>query len=121
MKGIARVLPLVIAILLLSAVLVPAQDYVMPVDKTVRSGYSVIEFDGIDYRVFTPVQCLFTFSKIDDRYHSLAIRPAKPGPVPYIEITIQWSVFPTIPLDIDTADGNDYELDTESGYAEKVS
>ncbi len=121
MKGIARVLPLAIAILLLSAVLVPADEYVMPVDKTVRSGYSVIEFDGINYRVYTPVKCRFIFSKIDDRYHALAIRPVRLDPVPYIEITIQWNVFPTVPLGLDSADGNDFELDTESGYAEKVS
>lgn len=121
MKGIARVLPVVIAILLLSAVLVSAQDYVMPIDKTVRPGYTYIEFDGIHYRVFAPVQCHLTFTKIDDRYHGLAIRPVKPGPVPYIEVMIEWSVFPTIPLGIDSSSGNDFELDTESGYAEKVS
>ncbi len=123
MKGMARVLPLVIAILLLSAALVPAEEdeNMIPVDKTVRPGYTYIEFAGIIYRVYTPVKCRFIFSKIDDRYHALAIRPVKPGPVPYIEVTIQWNAFPTIPLGIDSAEGNDYELDTESGYAEKVS
>lgn len=122
MKRIATVLSLLIAILLLSTMLVGADECMLSVDKTVGPGYSVVRFDGIAYRVFSQAQFQLIFTKVDDRYHRLTVRPIKLGPIPmvYGAISIQWSSFPSVPLGLDSAEGNDYELDTETGYAEKV-
>jgi hypothetical protein len=122
MKRIATVLSLLIAILLLSAMLVGADECMMSVDKTVGPGYSVVRFDGIAYRIFSQSRFQLTFTKVDDRYHRLSVRPIKMGPIPmqYEGLTIQWGSFPSVPLGLDSAEGNDYELDTETGYAEKV-
>lgn len=121
MKRIAMVLSLLIAILLLSAILVGADDECMlSVDKTVGPGYSVIKFDGVAYRVFSPAQFQLIFVKVDDRYHRLTVVPVWTGPIMFQVLSIQWGLFPTIPLGLDSADGNDFELDTETGYAEKV-
>lgn len=121
MKRIAAVLSLMIAILLLSAVLLGSDECMLSVEKTVRAGYSVIEFDTINYRIYLETKCQLFFTKIDDRYHRLSVRPIKVGPMIFQEMSIQWGSFPTVPLGLDSADGNDYELDTETGYAEKVS
>ncbi len=120
---IATVLSLLIAILLLSAILVGADECMLSMDKTVGSGYSVVKFDGVVYRIFSQAQHYLTFTKVDSRYHRLTVRPVKLGPIPtmYQEISIQWGSFPSVPLGLDSAEGNDYELDTETGYAEKVS
>ena len=120
MKRIATVCSLLIAILLLSAVLVQADECMLSVDKTVAPGYSVVKFDGIAYRIFTTAQYQLVFAKVNDRYHRLTVRPIMIGPIMFQEFSIQWSLFPTIPLGLDSADGNDFELDTETGYAEKV-
>jgi len=120
MKRIATVMSLLIAILLLSAILGEAEECMLSVDKTVGSGYSIIKFDGIAYRIFSSAQYQLIFSKVDDRIHRLAVVPLKTGPILYEVISIQWGSFPTIPLGLDSADGNDFELDTETGYAEKV-
>ena len=120
MKSIATVLSLLIAILLLSAIPVRADECMLSVDKTVGPGYTVIHFDGIAYRLFSTAQYQLVFTRLDDRYHRLEVRPIKSGPIMYQELSIQWGSFPTIPLDLDSADGNDFELDTETGYAEKV-
>ena len=120
MKRIATVISILIAILLLSAVLVQAEECMLSVDKTVGPGYSYVKFDGIAYRIFSTAQFELIFIKIDDRYHQLTVRPIKTGPIMFQELSIQWGAFPTVPLGLDSADGNDFELDTETGYAEKV-
>jgi hypothetical protein len=66
------------------------------------------------------MNCQLTFFKINDRYHRLRMKPVWNGPIPYMEGSIQWGCFPTSPLGLDSAEGNDFELDTETGYAEKV-
>ncbi len=121
MKRIATVLTLLIAILLLSVILEGADECMLSVEKTINTGYSVIKFDGIAYRIFSQAQCQLIFAKVDDRHHRLTVRPLKLGPIMYQEFSIQWGSFPSIPLGLDSADGNDYELDTEAGYAEKTS
>ena len=120
MKGIARGLVLMVAILLLSVVLAPAEECGMPVDKTVAPGFSIVYFDNIAYRIFSPTSCELTFTVIDSRYHALTVRPLKLGPIPYIEISIQWGDFPPVPLGLESGGSNDFELDTETGYAEKI-
>jgi hypothetical protein len=122
MKRIATVVSILIAILMLSEMLVGADECMLPVDKTVSSGYSVITFDGITYRIYSQTRLHLTFTKLNDRYHGLTVRPLKLGPIPMWdqEFTVQWNPFPATLLELDSAEGNDYELDTETGYAEKV-
>jgi hypothetical protein len=120
MKGIARILSLTIAILLLSAVLAPAEECGIPVDKTVGPGFSIVEFNNIFYRIYSDASCQLTFTAIDSRYHALTVKPIKLGPMPYCEFSIQWGDFPPVPLGLDSGGSNDFELDTETGYAEKV-
>lgn len=120
MKRIATVLSLLIAILLLSSILPQAEECMLSVDKTIGTGYYVVKFDGVTYRLFSTAQFELIFTKVDDRYHMLSVRPIKPEFIMFLELSIQWGSFPTIPLGLDSAEGNDFELDTETGYAEKV-
>jgi hypothetical protein len=121
MQGIVGRLSLVISILLISAVLLMAQECALPIDKTVGPGYTSIKFDGRVYRVFSTTAVHLTFSRVNDRIVNLAVKPLKVNfPAPYSELSIQWEPFPTIPLSLDTSGQNDFNLDTETGYAEKV-
>ena len=120
MKRIATVMSILIAILLLSAMLEGSEQCMLSVDKTVGPGYSTVKFDGIAYRIFSPAQFYLVFTKVDSRYHRLKVIPINSGPMLFQVLSIQWGAFPSVPLGLDSADGNDFELDTETGYAEKV-
>jgi hypothetical protein len=119
MKGSLRGLSLVALLILILATIVVADEYVMPVTKTVRTGSLTIRFDGINYQFNTDRIVTITLSKLDDRWVRCHIKPIGGGVLPFCEVSAQWNAFPPVSLPLGSGDGNDYSLDTETGYAEK--
>lgn len=119
MRGTKRVL-LFALIALLFAVSVTAQnEHMLPLEKNIKSGLTVIRYDNIAYRINSRTSLNLTFERIDERYVGLSARPIAGSPVqPYYEFSIQWSGFSANLLDF-SAPGGTYTLDTETGYAEK--
>lgn len=120
MKGSVRILTLVILLLLLSSTLASPQQYQLPVNKTVNPGCTSVKFEGRTYRFITQGYYRVTLSSINGRYVGLHVRPINGEVQPFRDISVQWDPFTPVGLSIDSSGGNDYELDTENGYAEKV-
>ncbi|UCF03995.1 MAG: hypothetical protein JSV33_08520 [bacterium] len=119
MKGSLRSLSLIVLLILVLATIVVADEYVIPVTETIRTGSLTIRFDGINYRFATDRIVTVTLSKIDDRWVRCHIKPVGGGVLPFCEVVAQWYNFPPVSLPLGAGDGNDYSLDTETGYAEK--
>jgi hypothetical protein len=120
MKGSARVILLVLAVLIFTGSVWAQEENMLPVNKVARSGQTVIKYDGIAYRITSRITLRLTFNKIDDRYVQLKAQPIGGTDVqPFYEFTIQWGLFPANMLTFDSGDGGTYTLDTETGYAEK--
>jgi ABC-type amino acid transport substrate-binding protein len=120
MKGTKIVLLFSIAVLILAASSLSAQDLAMPLDqKIVGPGCGIVKFDGITYRIMTTGTYYLTFSRVDIDHHRVMILPAESQTPPFCEIYLQWDFFPIVELDLGFGDTNTYLLGTETGYVEK--
>lgn len=120
MKGKKIVLLFSIAVLILAASSLSAQELAMPLDqKTVGPGCGSVTFDGITYRIMTKGNYYLTFSRVDNEHHRVMILPAEGETPPYREIYLQWEFFPIVELDLGFGETNTYLLGTETGYVEK--
>lgn len=120
MKGTKIVLLFSIAVLILAASSLSAQDLAMPLDqKIVGPGCGIVKFDGITYRIMTMGTYYLTFSRVDIDHHRVLILPAENQTPPFCEIYLQWEFFPIVELDLGFGDTNTYLLGTETGYVEK--
>ncbi len=120
MKGTKIVLLFSIAVLIIAASSLSAQELAIPIDvKTVSPGCRIVKFDGITYRIMTKGNYYLTFSRVDNEYHRIMILPAEGETPPFCEIYMQWEFFPVVELDLGFGDTNTYLLGTETGYVEK--
>lgn len=119
MKGSTRVLlGALMIIFALSSVASAKDEYVMPVEKTLKDGTNVVRYDGISYHFSSISNISVTFDRIDDRYVELRIKTIDLY-VPTVAVSIWWGDFPVNILDIEVGGYNLWVLDTETGYAEK--
>ena len=119
MKGRVGIIPMAVIAALLFSTLASAGEYAIPLDRTIDPGRTSIKFDTRIYDFYTEVSLRLRFEKVDDRHVRLFVKPLAIGVQPYCEFSIQWGCFPPVLLTLGSADGNDYLLDTETGYAEK--
>ena len=123
MKGIAGVLFIAVSVLVLSASAASAASSIenqmdVPV-KTADSGFQIVQFDGINYRIFTSGTIAVTFERVDSEHHRIFIIAGEGEVLPYSSVYIQWELFPPVCLEIGLGGGGTYLLGTETGYAEK--
>ena len=123
MKGIIRLFILAAAVLMITGGPVSALDSLENAlnveEKSLSPGWHIVEFENIDYRVYTGGAFTLNFSRVDREHHRVFIVPGEGEVVPYSSIYIQWSYFPPVRLDLGLGDENTYLLGTETGYAEK--
>jgi hypothetical protein len=119
MKGRARILLGVMALILLCSVFASAQKlYPIPtVEKLLRPGLTVVKYDRTAYYFSNNEPVVITLTKLDDRYVDLKIETALP--VPTTVVTLWWGDFPFNTLTVGTGGDNSWTLDSETGYAEK--
>ena len=119
MKGSMKVLLSALALILLLSTVATARDiYARPIVKLVKTGYTTIKFDKINYYFSSPVSLTVTFDKIDDRFVEIEIKPVD-YPTPTIAVSLWWGDFPVNSLGLEAGGDNSWTLDTETGYAEK--
>lgn len=100
--------------------LAAADERALSTDKTSVSGFSVVRYDGIAYRIFTQETVAVSFGTVDDVRVMLTVKPVSiTQPTMMCEVSVQWGFFPPIVLSIDGGGGSSFILNTETGYAEK--
>ncbi len=123
MKGIIRLFILASAVLMITGGPVSALDSLYnALDaevKTLSPGWQIVEFENVDYRVYTGGSYTLKFARVDFEHHRVFIIPGEGEEAPYPAIYMQWSYFPPVRLDLGLGDTNTYLLGTETGYAEK--
>lgn len=119
MKGRARILLGVVALILLCCSFLSAQKiYSIPtLEKLLRPGQTVVKYDRIAYNFYNNDPIVVTFTKLDDRFVDLKIEPTLP--VPTTVVVLWWGDFPFNTLTVETGGDNSWTLDSETGYAEK--
>ena len=119
MRG-SKILLALVAFMILAAPFAHAGDDLgLPTEKTSVRTYKLVRFEGVVYRIYTPVECILYFEKVDDTHHRLTIFPKEIGVTPFCEVAVQWGSFPPVSLGLTSGGTNDWILGTETGYAEK--
>jgi hypothetical protein len=120
MKGSRRILALAALVLMFGVSTLWAQDeYCKPLDKTINSGVTPINFNTVTYYFHASGCFSVRFEKLDNAHVKVYIKPVKQEPRPYYEVVVQWGNFAGVVLDFGSPDGGGYTFNTETGYAEK--
>lgn len=120
MRGMRIALLTVAVVSILAAARASAEDpLALPVYKETRSGATYVKFDGVTYKVVTAGHYSLFFEAVDRDHHRFTAIPALGEPVPYDPITLQWSEFPPVTLELLSGGDNSWMIGVETGYAEK--
>ena len=119
MKGRARILLCVLALVLICSALSAGQKiYQLPtMEKLLRPGSSTVKYDRTAYCFYNNEPIAITFTKLNDQYTELKVEVV--GPVPTTIVTLWWDAYPFNTLTVDSGGDNTWTLDSETGYAEK--
>jgi hypothetical protein len=118
MKGSKWILAMVIVALLLAASPVWAQDpYAKPLDTIIKSGSTVIKYQGTAYNFCAQGTYSIVLEKVDAVHIKLTIRLIKTEVTPHL--AVQWGPFQQADLGSPTTDPETFTLNSETGYAEK--
>ena len=118
MKGRARILLCVVALVLILSVLAESQViYRVPLDRLLRPGASVVKYDRTAYHFYNNEPITITLTKLDSRYTELKIDII--GPVPTTIVSLYWDSSFINMLGVESGGDNTWTLDSETGYAEK--
>lgn len=119
MKGRARILLCVVALVLIWSVFSASQRiYRLPsMVKLLRPGITTVKYDRTAYYFYNNEPIAITLTKLDERYTKLEMDVV--GPIPTTVVTLWWNSFPFNTLTVDSGGDNTWNLDSETGYAEK--
>lgn len=120
MRGSARILLAAsVLIILLGVVVEASEEYALPVVKILKTGHSVVKYEGISYHFKTPEPIVVTLEAVDDQHVELVIKQTSEIMLPYMVVSLWWDDFPVNTLAIGMGGDNSWTLDSETGYAEK--
>ncbi len=119
-----KLMKIFLAAVLISSLSTPAftfqfdQKGIVKETKT-SGGTSFVHFNGITYVICTEGEYQLTFSEYDTERVRLDIMPCYMAQDQYDPLSVQWSSFEPVLIELDSEDGETYLLGTETGYAEK--
>lgn len=119
MRGSRAIFALAALVLVLGATALLAQEqYSMPLDRVINPVRTAVKYDSNIYTFTCSKPYNVRFEKIDAKRVMLTVKPLDKV-TPYQEISLQWGTFPTVTLSIDSSGGDEFILNSETGYAEK--
>ncbi len=121
MRGCARVILLMVAVIAIISTLAHAQELAIPVDmeKSTCYGYTSVRFEGMKYRIFANDVFDISFVNVDDSHVRMFVIPRCGCIMPYHSVSVQWGDFPLFELPLGEGDSDSFLLGSETGYAEK--
>ncbi len=121
MRGMMRIFLLAVLVLILASAFASAEgSLALPTtDKAINSGFTVITFENITYRIFSANSYRIYFERVDVTHNRIFLIPVAGEQIPYYDVYIQWGLFPPVCLDIGAGGEESYLLGSETGYAEK--
>lgn len=123
MRSVMKVFALLAVSSILFTASVLAQDEVMlPVGKTapvakIAPPTASVKYEAIVYTFRTNVSLNVAFESVSPTVVKVSVKAL--SPLPYYDVSVQWSFFPPCPIDLGSEGTGTLILNTETGYAEK--
>jgi len=120
-KGKVWILAVLVSLLSLTSASFAQDQFqnALPLEQVIKPGHSTVTYNGITYHFVSKESFEVRFEKVDDTHVRIYVKPLDVGVQMFCTVSVQWSSFPPITLEIDPNGGNSFLLGTETGYAEK--